>query len=473
MDPVTTAYPPAARTSSRQSASSDTIASYPPVPSPSTQFEVSSADGTALPPVDGGKAAWLFLASAFVLELNVWGYASAFGVIQVYLETHPPFPMSVASISAIGTTSLALQYSLPTGFVILFRRYPTWARPALWTATAVSCGTMLLSSFATKVWHLIVLQGVIGGVCGGVFFAPVLLWLQEWWVVRRGMASGIIFAGTGVGGFVLPFAIGSLLDGVGFRWTVRFWACWTLVTFTLAIATMRPRLPIVKIRSEDRGNFAPIDVSFAKNPIVWLMCGTAFVSAMSFFPISYYLTTYTVNIAPKQPTSTVVLTVLNISITLGQLLCGWFSDRYSYSTMLLVMGVASALSTSYEAFLGLGFADTLPKIFGFAIVFGLFSSNTSVWNAVSQDVAGTNTQMSSLIFCLFSSCRGMASIAGPLTASTLIKASQSTGPQPVWGRFGYAGLIEFVGAMAVLTSIGGVGLAAARGYGGKKWRVTS
>ena len=98
--------------------------------------------------------------------------------------------------------------------MLVFRRYPDKAKLILWTATGVSVGSMFISSWATHTWQLILLQGVLGGTSGAVLYTPVLLWLQDYWVERRGMASGIIFAGTGIGGFVFPFLIGSLLDRV-------------------------------------------------------------------------------------------------------------------------------------------------------------------------------------------------------------------------------------------------------------------
>jgi MFS family permease len=62
---------------------------------------------------------------------------------------------------------------------------------------------------------------VIFGLSAGVLYAPVLIWLSEWFVVRRGLAGGIIFGGAGVGGFVLPLTMGYLLEALGFRWTLR------------------------------------------------------------------------------------------------------------------------------------------------------------------------------------------------------------------------------------------------------------
>lgn len=44
-----------------------------------------------LAPVDGGRQAWLFVAAAFVLETTIWGYSFTFGIVQVYLHSHPPF----------------------------------------------------------------------------------------------------------------------------------------------------------------------------------------------------------------------------------------------------------------------------------------------------------------------------------------------------------------------------------------------
>lgn len=48
-----------------------------PDSSRTSEFELESSTGERslqeLPPVDGGKDAWLFLAAAFVVEALVWG----------------------------------------------------------------------------------------------------------------------------------------------------------------------------------------------------------------------------------------------------------------------------------------------------------------------------------------------------------------------------------------------------------------
>lgn len=44
------------------------------------------------------------------------------------------------------------------------------------------------------------LQGVLFGIGEGLLFMPVILLLPEWFSQRRGLAAGIIFAGSGIGG---------------------------------------------------------------------------------------------------------------------------------------------------------------------------------------------------------------------------------------------------------------------------------
>ena len=63
-----------------------------------------AAAGSTLPPADGGKDAWLFLAGSFVIETLTWGFALAFGVLQEYYSTHEPFAES-KNIATVGTTA--------------------------------------------------------------------------------------------------------------------------------------------------------------------------------------------------------------------------------------------------------------------------------------------------------------------------------------------------------------------------------
>lgn len=65
----------------------------------------SSQEFDSLPPVDGGKQAWLFLATCFAIEVLVWGFPFAFGVFQNYYSTNAPFA-GQPNIAVIGTCAM-------------------------------------------------------------------------------------------------------------------------------------------------------------------------------------------------------------------------------------------------------------------------------------------------------------------------------------------------------------------------------
>ncbi|GAA5905650.1 uncharacterized protein JCM6883_005397 [Sporobolomyces salmoneus] len=125
-----------------------------------------------------------------------------------------------------------------------FRRYPEKVKPALMVSAIVYSGSMLASSWANNVWQLMLLQGVLCGCSGAVLYSPVLLWLNGWFFSKRGLASGIVFSGTGMGGACFPFMIGGILDHLGFAWMCRLWSLLTGAVFAISIIFLKPRIPL-------------------------------------------------------------------------------------------------------------------------------------------------------------------------------------------------------------------------------------
>lgn len=225
-----------------------------------------------------------------------------------------------------------------------------------------------------QVWQLIVLQGVGVGVGGGMLYMPVIKLLPEWFSERRGLAGGIIFSGTGVGGFVFPFILNTLLEKVGLRWTLRIWAIGTSMCSAIALLGMRNRLPVPKYSTtQRRPKFIPPSLKWLKVLIsgrprltlLTLQVITNLMQGLSYFPVSLYITTFTVSLADKL-TATVVLGLFNASATFGQIILGHLSDRFPYPLIMVVSAVGSALS----AFLLWGFANASIYLYFFAIIFG-------------------------------------------------------------------------------------------------------
>jgi MFS family permease len=122
--------------------------------------------------------------------------------------------------------------SSPFTFAILTR----WPRLRKWfgpLGLAVTVIGFLLSSFATDVWQLVVTQGVLSGLGCGLLFTPTTLYLDEWFIKRKGLAYGIMWAGKSATGVALPFIMDACLRKYGPKSTIRGW--------TLATVRRAPR----------------------------------------------------------------------------------------------------------------------------------------------------------------------------------------------------------------------------------------
>lgn len=69
---------------------------------------------------------------------------------------------------------------------------------------------------------------------------------------------------------------------------------------------------------------------------------------------------------------------------IGQVGAGWLSDRFEVALIIAGLGIGSGVT----ALVAWGLADTLAKVFGFAILYGAFSGICSTWSTVAKDIAG-------------------------------------------------------------------------------------
>ncbi|KAH9483339.1 MFS transporter asaE [Psilocybe cubensis] len=394
------------------------------------------------PPVDEGWGAWLFCFSAFAFEVCIWGWNNTYGIFQEYYSSNPPFnKSSAAAISTIGTASLGIQFIELVFIIILYQRYPEFARPGMYLSLFICIAALLLSSFATKTWHMIVLQGVVFGISAGFLYSPVMVWLPEWFINRRGLATGIIFCGSGVGGFIFPLMMGYLLEHVGFRWTLRIWALTFGVCLVIALIGLKPRVPIRRPSEEHpRQPWLPSDLSLLKNPVLFVVIGITIVQALGFFPVSLFIPTYTSSLSSAVLPSRLVLALFNAASVLFLILFGRFSDSYPYAYVIMASGIGCALA----AFVFWGFASSLAWIFAFATVFGGFGGAfPGIWPAAASEIGGNHNHITNIAFGCFTGVEGVMSIVGPIIAASLRNSSDKS--KATYGGFGFRKVELFVG----------------------------
>lgn len=130
-----------------------------------------------------------------------------------------------------------LYLSSPFTFALL-SRYPhlrRWSGPLGLFITVVG---FLSSSFANSIGGLVATQGVIAAIGGGLLYSPVTLYMDEWWVRRKGLAYGVMLASKALSGVIIPFVMDALLHRFGFRITMRAWAVAIVRFYPLFISTL-------------------------------------------------------------------------------------------------------------------------------------------------------------------------------------------------------------------------------------------
>lgn len=430
---------------------------------------------SGIPPPDRGQAAYLFLLACFMVEALVWGFAFSFGIFQEYYTREFEGQANIAVIgtcctvrtfntSAINHRLIYLQglsyLSAPFVFGAL-RKWPSLRRGSCLVGLLIMCVALAAASFAKNVTHLIITHGILYAIGGGLCYSPTILFLDEWFIQRKGLAFGIMWAGTGVSGVVLPLVMQWLLESYGFRTTLRIWSvALFILTFPL-LHFLRPRLPLDLTPKKNRQLF---DMRFLVSPTFGVLQACNVIEALGFFLPTIYLPTFArevLKVSSLTAAGTVIL--VNVASVFGCIAMGTLTDRLHVTTCIMLSTVGATIGV----FVLWGLSTSLATSYVFCIVYGLFAGSfTSTWTGIikltQKKVEGADT---GLVFAFLAFGRGVGNvISGPLSEALLKNRPWLHEAGMAYGS-GYGPLIAFTGVSALL---GGASFLI-RGLGRTSW----
>jgi len=77
----------------------------------------------------------------------------------------------------------------------MYKFYPRLPNALKWFGLPLMSAGLVAASFSESVTHLIITQGVVYALGGSMVYYPTLVWLDEWFVQKKGLAYGIMWAG--------------------------------------------------------------------------------------------------------------------------------------------------------------------------------------------------------------------------------------------------------------------------------------
>jgi MFS family permease len=353
-------------------------------------------------------------------------------------------------IAAIGTTALVsrnsrLLHYMPLNDVLQGTMYfgsgacfvalqwwPAFRRRSAGIGLAILALGLVTSSFADSVWHLILTQGALYAIGGILLYSSVVLLIDEWFVRKKGIAFGVMWAGTGFSGISVPYIFSWGLSHFSFRTMLRVWAVVVVVLCAPLLYYVKPRVPISQASSVRRFNLNFV----VSRKFLFLELGNIF-EGLGYFVPSIYLPTYARSLA-----------VLNGAAVFGCIFIGILVDRYHVTTVLLISSIGAVVSVL--VFWGL--ATSVPLLLVFSAAYGFFAgSYSSCWTGVIKEVKKDHSAANTgIIFSFLAAGRGIGSIAcGPLSEA-LLKNRAWEGEAALGYGTGYGGLIVYTGVTALL-----------------------
>ncbi|KAI0266800.1 major facilitator superfamily domain-containing protein [Gloeopeniophorella convolvens] len=426
-----------------------------------------SGNEVELAPIDTGIKAWSFLAAAFMIEGLVWTVPFSYGIFLTAYLADPRFasnPHASKLLPLVGTLSSGLMYCTGPLVYPFFSRYPSKRRFCAWIGTSLCTVALLGASYAKNITQLLALQGVLYALGSSILYAACMTYLPEWFVVRRGLANGIIFVGSSAGGLIAPFVLPSLIHVHGTSKTLRLLSLVFAVSLPPSVLFLRPRLPETRVHGPGR-RAGPGSSAYLRNGAWWAFVLANTVQAFGSFIPQLWFPTYAKALHLSNSSSSLALALLNGASALGPLVLGVLSDHIS--PWLLAVLTCGATSLVTFALWG-GASHAAAGLMAYGVAYGLLAGGwTTLWSSFLRGFSKDDPYLSMSMYGFFMLSRGIGNVLSSPISTTLSSVADAsttfsngrTGFTVEGGRFEklivYVGSCFAIAAIATLVGWGG------------------
>ena len=308
------------------------------------------------------------------------GFPLTYGVFQTYYNTHEPF-LGNPNLPIVGTLGTCFFFLGAPVASAITKRCRRWHRHMIFFGWTFSILGLTAASFAQTIGSLIATQGVVYGLGILIMYYPMINMLNEWFIVRRGLALGIFCASTGVSGLFLPFVLEILLNKYGVAATLR-------ICVLILAGCCGPVLPLLKSRfpSDYEVKAQSSDYSFLKMPQFYAFALADLFQGLGFYFPALYLPSYSKFLGMNDSIGALLLAVFSLAQIVGQVMFGYLSDlriRRLWLDQRLpvhILVFASPFMSGISIIAIWGLSHTLPMLIFFATMYGIFAAGfVSLW----------------------------------------------------------------------------------------------
>jgi len=368
---------------------------------------------------------YVVVAVCFAIQVIGWGIHNSYGIFFTPLIQE--FGWSRASVAGAASMSLLVH---GIGSVFLGGMNDRVGPRLIMTGCGLFMGLgYMLMSGLDHLWEIYLFYGLIIGI--GVSGTDVVLLstVARWFYAMRGIMSGIIKVGTGLGMVIAPLFIALIMKA--FLWRTSFFILGAIILVSyVLLAQLLVRDPALKRQYPDNARpTEPIGIRPAEQGLslkeaiatrqFWCICLISLLVVSCTYTILMHIVPHAIDVGvPSAKAATILATLGGVSIV-GRLVMGATADR---------IGTRKALMFSISFILGamcyLYWVDALWMFFLFAVFQGL--GHGGFYALISPTVAeyfGTRSHGVLLGVVIFSTTIGGA--FGPFLAGYLFDVTHT------------------------------------------------
>jgi len=371
---------------------------------------------------------FVVVAAALCIVIIAHGAQYTFGIFFKPILTEFGWTRAAAS----GAFSL---YLVLWGFLSIFvgRLNDSFGPRVVMTVCGFFLGLgYLLMSQIGVLWQLYLFYGVIIAIGMSGAWVPLIATIPKWFVKRRGLMTGIVTSGSGIGTMLLSLVASRLISAYGWRISYMIVGSGVLVLLMLAAQFLRRdpqqvgQLPYGgdEIKSKSLNLQAE---GFSLQEAIhtsqfWMVCVIFLCFGFNLYTIMVHIVPHAIELEISPIIAANIIVIIGGVNAAGRIIIGYAGDRIGNRPSLIISSILMAV-----ALLWVMLAKEVWMLYLFAIVFGFgYGGLAALTSPVTAELFGLRSLGAILGVIMFSFTVGGA--IGPVLAGSIFDMSGSYNP---------------------------------------------
>lgn len=324
---------------------------------------------------------YVVVATSAIVAMAGWGTYYSYGLFFDSLLTEFGWTRAVTSIAFSLSTFVS-------GFVaIISGRVSDRLGPR---AITIFCGVCfgvgyLLMSLANALWQVYLICGLLLAIGIGGLWSPMISTIARWFVKRRGLMTGVVASGMGIGSIILSPVISQLILTYGWRTAYIIISIIALIVIVVAAQFLKrdPRqIGLAPYGEVTEWASVPQSRDFTYQQAIrtrqfWLVCAIYFLFGYNQPTIMVHIVPYATGLGIPPIAAAGILAIIGAASVVGRIIIGGASDRIRAKSSLIGSLILLLFSLAW-----LEFADSLWALYIFGIAFGFAWGGISAMQAL-------------------------------------------------------------------------------------------